>query len=693
MENMEVVSIVASGGDKPEPERRRVELVKGLLKRIEAAERHHEKAFARMKRNMELAYKGYGEDWDSEKYVANIIQRHVQQRTAALYAKNPKAAAKRRARLDYEVWDGDAQKLQIAMQNVAQAQQVGVPPPAASQMLLQDYNRGQAARDRLDRVARTLEILFEYYMAESEPSFKSQMKALVRRVITTGVGYVKVGFQREMDHHPEIASKIADTMARIDHLRRIAEEMAEGDIKKDDPEVEELMLSLEALSKEEMIILREGLVFDFPECDAIIVDPMCRQLRGFVGARWIAHKLFLTPDEVKEIYGKDLKDIGYTTYDTKGKSQGKGSKTANNRARAALSDADAETPSLACIYELFDKPSGLRYVLVDGGKDFLEEPAAPKFPVQSFWPVYALVFNETEHKERLFPPSDVELLEPMQAEYNRARQALREHRRANRPKYGVPAGVLEEEDKAKLRTHPANAVIELQALATGQKVDDVIQPIKSIGIDPNLYEVKTLFDDVQLVVGAQEATFGGVSSATATETSIAESARTSALGAQIDELDSFMSDVARAAGQILLAEMSAEQVRKIVGDGAAWPELSNAEIQEEVFLEIEAGSTGKPNKAAELRNLERILPYLIQIPGIKPEWLGKEVLKRMDDKLDLGEAIAEGIPSIVAANAAKGAAPMEGGADQPMMQGAQGAQNGMPNLRMVAGGTPTTGGI
>jgi hypothetical protein len=36
-------------------------------------------------------------------------------------------------------------------------------------------------------------------MAEQQPSFKSQMKALVRRVVTTGVGFVKVGFQRDMD--------------------------------------------------------------------------------------------------------------------------------------------------------------------------------------------------------------------------------------------------------------------------------------------------------------------------------------------------------------------------------------------------------------------------------------------------------------------------------------------------------------
>ena len=57
------------------------------------------------------------------------------------------------------------------------------------------------------------------------------------------------------------------------------------------------------------------------------------------------------------------------------------------------------------------------------------------------------------------------------------------------------SGMLEDEDKMKLQTHPAK-LIELQALAGGQKVNDVIQPVAQIGIDPNLYEVKTIFDDV-----------------------------------------------------------------------------------------------------------------------------------------------------------------------------------------------------
>ena len=101
-------------------------------------------------------------------------------------------------------------------------------------------------------------------------------------------------------------------------ISRVAKEAAEGTIEQDDPKIEELMLSMKALMEEPMIVIREGLVFDFPECDSVIVDPMCRQLRGFVGANWIAHEMFLTPEEVEEIYQIDLGEK-FKSYDVQGR--------------------------------------------------------------------------------------------------------------------------------------------------------------------------------------------------------------------------------------------------------------------------------------------------------------------------------------------------------------------------------------
>lgn len=669
---MEDMVMIVESGSAPDDEGKNVtaarkNLVSDLLCRVRTGKAAHKKAFERIEEDMDLAFHGYDpKTWDDSKYVVNLAQRHVQQRTAALYAKNPRAIAKPRRRMMATFWDDDPKTLAQALESWQRAEESGMPIPPRSQQIVREYDQIKSEMNRLKRIAKTLEMLFSYFMQEAQPGFKSQMKALVRRMLVTGVGYVKLGFQREMERKPEISARMNDIQVQLDHLERLAGDAIEGKINDSSAEMEELMLAMQRLSDEPRIIVREGLVFDFPDTTAIIVDPRCKQLRGFIGARWIAHEMFFTPDEIREIYGKKVSG-NYTPYDVQARSHD------SSRKRLSESpddDKGAGGEGMVCVYEIYDKPSGLVYTVAEGFDDFLEDPSAPKVMTEHFWPVYALVCNEVEHKKEIYPPSDVRLMRSMVAEYNRSREGLREHRRANRPAYLTAAGLLEDEDKEKLALRPPHAVLSLQGMQAGQKSEDLVTPLKTVGIDPNLYEVGSMFEDIQLAVGAQEAQFGTAAGATATETSVAESARVSALGAQIDELDSFMSEIARAAGGILLSEMSADQVEKIVGPGAAWPEFSAQEIAEEVLLEIEAGSTGKPNQAAELRNIERVLPFILQIPGIDPHWLAKEVLKRMDDKLDLDAALSEGIQSIASMNGAKDANGPQGNAQAP-----QGAMN------------------
>jgi hypothetical protein len=146
----------------------------------------------------------------------------------------------------------------------------------------------------------------------------------------------------------------------------------------------------------------------------------------------------------------------------------------------------------------------------------------------------------------------------------------------------------------------------------------------------------------------------------------------SSLQSCIDDVNDFLSDMARAAGQILFAEMSPEQVVKIVGPGAVWPALSREEISEEILLQIEAGSSGRPNKAVEIANMERMMPFLIQMPGLSKEWLARQALMRLDENVELEDAFEMDTPSVVAQNAITSAlgkggppAPGRGGQVQP----------------------------
>lgn len=696
------------GPDAPESERR---LVRDIQQRVRLDRKHHAKAFEQMRRDMFLVKHGRRKEDPEAHYKANLCGRHVKQKTAALYAKNPKAVARRRETLDFEVWDEKPQSLLMAFQTVQMGQQMmatapptldamGAPvaPTAPPEMLqafqqamatVQDFQQGTARRKEIDRIGKTLEVLFAQAMREQKPvDFKTGMKQCVRRACTTGVGYIELGFQREMGPRPGLTEQLADARQRLDHLRALAEDVAEGEIEADDAEMAELHLSVEALQSEPEIVLREGLVIDFPQSTKVIPDKLTKHLVGFVGARWVTVEYIFTCEQVEELFGVDL-EKKYTGYTADGILPT--SSEANQVKPDDETDAQpASGGALVCVWKHYDKSSGLCYYVADGYGKFLRPPAAPDVFVEDFWPIYALTFNAVENETELFPPSDVCLMTDQQVTYNQARQGLKEHRYAARPRWVYANGALEDEDiNAFVNMKPFEA--RGMNLPQGAKLSDVLQPVPVPGVDPNLYETGQIFTDIQLVVGTNEAQMGGIAQATATESAIAASAVKSSDNASIDDLDGFLSTVARGAGQILLKEMSEEQVKKIAGIGALWPPMTLEQIASEIFLEVEAGSSGKPNQAVETQNFKELAPLLMQIPGVKPDALAREGIKRLDDRLDLTDFIDDGIPAIVAQNRMQQAAPANPQAD-PNAQGPEGANNGpAPPPHQQAGSEPAFG--
>lgn len=687
--------------EEPEGNDGRRALINDWTRRIQRARAHWDRKFKQMQRDADFAR---GMQWpgdvapeDEERYVANIVQRHIQQRVASLYAKNPRFIARRKPQLDFRLWDESQDSLAAAMQAMqlgAQAAQMGLPPPPeslAAQALLEDINAGMERRRMVTRIGKTLELLMANQISEQFPPFKKQAKQLIRRTLTVSTGWVKLGYERVMQPRPEDYEKIRDLTTQLTDIERRIADAADGeDCAELETEKQELAEQIRVLQARDQDIVREGLVFDFPPPTSIILDQRCRQLQGFVGARWLAQQYDLPPDEVKRVYGVDVKSAGFTQFRPDGAERGE---TPPPGAGEQVAD-----DALVRVYEVYDKTSKTTFTIAEGCPVYLREPAEPEVRLDRFWVHFPLTFNDIENEQEIYPPSDVELMRHMQLEHNRARQALREHRQANAPGYVAPRGALSDDDKELLGAQEPHSTVELDGLQPGQKVADLLQAKPQHGIDPNLYETSSIFDDVLKVNGVQEANIGGTSGATATETSVAEGARMASVASNVDDLDDFLNEIARAASQILLAEFDQATVQKIVGPGAIWPQLTAQEIADELLLEVEAGSSGKPNKAAEIKNFMDIAPILMQIPGIKPEWLAREGLRRMDDRLDLTDAFLDGLPSIQAMNRLNQMGTGNPASD-PNMQGAQGADNAQvaqsaepqPNQDPAAGAAPNPG--
>lgn len=638
------------------------------LKTIERAEKAHKKPFAKMRKCMDIVAFGSDKEWDdNENYTVPVLSRHINLAVSQLYAKNPKATVKRKRRLMYTVWDGKPETLQLTQA----AAETGDPAAAQKmQALIQDIQNADAYNTMADRTAQTLEILWDHILDEQTLVTKTQLKSLVRRTKTTGVGYVKMDFQREYETSPKVDDRMQDSTEQISRLEQLKREDARGDIEEDSSEVAEFNVTQRVLSEQEPLI-REGIVFSYPKSTRILVDPARDDLKTLAGARWVAEILNLTPREIEQYYGVQVK----------------GEKAEALKMLDLESDKGGESGALK-VFEIQDRSTGTFLTVCEGHDGYLKEPGHPPVYLERFFTVFPLVFNDIEHESELFPPSDVWRSRHMQAEYNRSRQSRREHRVAARPYWVSRLGAMETSEKKKLQNRSPHELIEIAGLQDGQPVDAVLQRGPSANIDPNLYETETINTDILRTVGAQEANLGGLSGATATEASIGESSRSASNADNVDDLDDLLTLLARCGGTVLLAEMSKEMVMDIVGPGAVWPDAppTRAELAKELMLSIEAGSSGRPNKAADMANMERGLPFIMQMPDISPKPIAKKFGALLD--IDFDELYAAGALSMVAQNAIAGSAGKTAGGPIPSAQGGAGGGSQSQEQPQASGSSP-----
>lgn len=615
--------------------------------RITRAKAYWKNDFKRMRDNMNFAAglqkKGQKIVGAGDDYKANITLRAINTKVAQLYARNPKVEFQRRKRMSFQLYDGRLETIMPlvlgAMQNPAGL--AALPPPA--QALLADFAHGMQEWQVVEKVGKTLEYLLDLQWDEQDDeagSFKTQAKQLVRRVITTCVGYCRIGYSRENDASLTSFGVPNSMVNRAKQAKLLLEKVEKGEIDETHPDIQQLQslfasLSIDTFKKLTEGGVKEGLVYDFLPATSVIPDIQLRSLKGFIGARWLAIEYNVPLSWVNAIFETQITLTGGAKEYTAG--QEKVEKLASERGK------DAKEPYV-CLWEVLDKEKKSCFFLVDGWKDFVQEPQPLSTYVRGFWPLGAITFNDVEVEEGMeatpFPPSDVELMKSAQLEWNRSRDALKKHRKANAPGYLAAKGMLTEGDKETLQTAPDNAVTELEGVPQGTPLDKVIIPRASVPINPQNYDTAPQLQDILMTGGLQQENIGPTNpKGTATGQTLAAQAQLTVTGSNIDDLDDFLSWLARVSGEVLMREMQKQTVVKLIGPGAVWPE--DPQLREEfinqIYLSTKAASSGKPNQQLNLHNWQIIAPIL-QAAGANPMFLVRESIRRLDDQLDPEEA-------------------------------------------------------
>jgi hypothetical protein len=271
--------------------------------------------------------------------------------------------------MDFTIWDEKVETLQHAVGLTSMVtdpiQAANDPSFIAAQALITDYVQGKQRRDVIEKICRTLEIVYGWQQDNQLPDFKTQMKQLVRRTITCGVGYVGVDFSRADGDVLEEPLTPVSLQDRIKTAKEILGRLELGEIQDDSATMQTLQnlfstIQASASSPTSDQEVKERLVFTFPTPTSIIIDPCCIALKGFIGAHWIAEQSIKTVQQLESFFGIKIDATSVGNYDT----------TVDTEYNNPPSDSSSPEKRKLCLWKVFDLDTKSMFYIAHGWKEF-----------------------------------------------------------------------------------------------------------------------------------------------------------------------------------------------------------------------------------------------------------------------------------------------------------------------------------
>jgi hypothetical protein len=495
-----------------------------------------------------------------------------------------------------------------------------------------------------DRFAQTLEIVENRSFLEAD--LKRRCKAVIRSVQAARIGIVKVSYQRDKFRDPLIQNQMNDAQDNIAHLEKVISDMVEGGQNDEEQQVllEQARSTYAALEKQVEVVRTEGLVIDQIRVEDFRMDPNLDSIEEYSKARWMAHVTYMRPDKVGEHYMLPKEAVDKLT---------KYRRTEHGvpqRLEEEKQDAGQFSNEVCAVWEYWDKNTNSVYTWAEGGDQWLREPWQPQRLGQRWLPFFILAYNFVDGME--WPVSDAELLMELQDEYNTVRTQQAEHRELSAPFWLGDKSRVNREDVETFRDSVLGDIALINA--GGQPVSQVFQAAQMPPMNPVVYDTQPIRADIEWLSGLGDAQRGSVQRAkTATEATMVEQGLANRVGEKQDTTEDWLTDISRFAAEILLQEMSLDQVQRIAGPNAVWPQANKKQFIEMVSIDIRAGSTGKPDKAREKEQWTQILPLIMQMmdsvnmarmQGMPDEQNGhiqllEETMRRFDERFDINKLL------------------------------------------------------
>ncbi len=471
---------------------------------------------------------------------------------------------------------------------------------------------------------------------------KKRAKRLITSCFTTSIGWWKLCWQETLAKDPLITERMDDTQDNIRRLEVARAELEDPAACTDtDLQLGQLREMLAGLQSQSEVVVSRGLTLDFVLSeDIIVLDSSVREVTDYDRAGAIAHRIWMTRSRFKEQFGYNPEKA--KTYMQAGAPQ-TDAPPSSKPGQPGSKDDD-----LLCVYEIWDKDQTRVHTVCAGEEGFCKPSFSPDWTSEHWYPFRLLAWNEVDGG--LYPLSDVELIKPLVDEYNEARNDFVRDRRDTLPfTVARKGGTLTDQDVANIRNRKGNDLILIEGPGSTPLNADIM-PVQLGTIQAANYDTAPARADIEQLLGGGDASRGSVLQAkTATEAEILSQGLRGRSAERQDIGEDMLSDTGTDALQICLRKLTPQEVQRIAGPDAQWPQLSTEEIFELVTVKVRAGSTGRPDRLQEQDRWTKLQPVIEKTVMTVSQLYGqgqvqlaqaliamlRETLRRFDERIDL----------------------------------------------------------
>ena len=488
---------------------------------------------------------------------------------------------------------------------------------------------------------------------------KNRAKSTVRAALTCSFGILKVMYQRDPSKDGYIQGRINDAQENLLAMEDLARDLQEDDQRHHhDAKRAELEELIKSLQEQTEVQSTEGLVIDRVLTENLLIDPSICEFWDYTDADWICQIIPMKRGQAEALYKKNLANA-------KIYQPGQGESSHKKAKRLASMQMNAGSGSVIddqqiAVLEIWDRATQRVYTMVEGATEWLREPYSPPRAGERWYPFFLLPYQVVDGQ--FVGPSLVDLTERLQDEHNEARNRFNQHRDLCIPGWVASADINEKT----IKKHSDSRFGEITIVDTeGKPLNQVIIPRGHPKIDPIVYDTSAVRYDWEQVTGLQDAARSTVvRPKTATEANILQRALSGRVFEFKDQIEDWLQEIAQYSAQVLLQELTKEQVERYMGPPSTkttmingelvmtmektydWPELTKDRIFDMVDLRIRAGTTSAPDGIEDKESWLKVLPMItnlsIQIQNLQARGMDyehirnllHETLLRYDDRID-----------------------------------------------------------